>query len=71
MGYVQQADIHVPTATVREALMFSARLRQPSSRSKSDIVTYVDEMLRVLDMDSYAEAVVGVPGEGKSPCLYL
>lgn len=27
MGYVEQQDIHSPTATVHEALLFSARLR--------------------------------------------
>jgi ATP-binding cassette subfamily G (WHITE) protein 2 (SNQ2) len=30
-GYVQQMDTHVPTDTVREALLFSATLRQPAS----------------------------------------
>ena len=30
-GYVQQMDTHVPFATVREALLFSAKLRQPRS----------------------------------------
>jgi ATP-binding cassette subfamily G (WHITE) protein 2 (SNQ2) len=30
-GYCQQADTHLPTATVREALLFSAKLRQPLS----------------------------------------
>ena len=30
-GYCQQMDTHVPTATVREALLFSAKLRQPAS----------------------------------------
>ena len=28
-GYCQQMDTHQPTATVREALLFSACLRQP------------------------------------------
>ena len=28
IGYVQQQDIHLPTTTVREALQFSAYLRQ-------------------------------------------
>jgi ATP-binding cassette subfamily G (WHITE) protein 2 (SNQ2) len=30
-GYVQQMDTHVPFSTVREALLFSAKLRQPPS----------------------------------------
>ena len=28
-GYCQQTDTHLPQATVREALVFSAKLRQP------------------------------------------
>ncbi|KAF2121683.1 AtrD, ABC-transporter [Lophiotrema nucula] len=63
-GYVQQADVHVPTATVREALLFSALLRQPNTRPACEKRQYVDHILRVLDMKSYAEAVIGVPGEG-------
>ena len=30
-GYVQQMDTHMPQCTVREALLFSAKLRQPAS----------------------------------------
>jgi ATP-binding cassette subfamily G (WHITE) protein 2 (SNQ2) len=30
-GYCQQLDTHLPEATVREALLFSANLRQPQS----------------------------------------
>ena len=30
-GYVQQMDTHLAQATVREALLFSAKLRQPPS----------------------------------------
>jgi ATP-binding cassette subfamily G (WHITE) protein 2 (SNQ2) len=30
-GYVQQMDTHLDTTTVREALLFSARMRQPKS----------------------------------------
>lgn len=35
-GYCQQTDTHVPTQTVREALQFSARLRQPVSVSVAE-----------------------------------
>lgn len=30
-GYCQQMDVHIPQQTVREALLFSAKLRQPPS----------------------------------------
>ncbi|KAG8425925.1 Multidrug resistance protein [Metarhizium acridum] len=64
MGYVKQDDNHLPTSTVREALQFSAQLRQPSTRSKSEKLAYAESVLKMLDMEAYAEAAVGVPGEG-------
>ncbi|KAI2467417.1 ABC drug exporter AbcA [Annulohypoxylon bovei var. microspora] len=64
VGYVQQEDIHLATATVREALQFSALLRQPESTPKEEKLAYVESVLDMLDMQLYADAVVGVPGEG-------
>ncbi|KAK4223039.1 ABC-2 type transporter-domain-containing protein [Podospora fimiseda] len=64
VGYAQQEDIHEPTATVREALEFSALLRQSPTSSKAEKLAYVDTVLNMLDMTSYADAVVGKPGEG-------
>jgi hypothetical protein len=52
------------TSTVREALTFSALLRQPKKTPHHDKVAYVNEVIRVLEMETYADAVVGVPGEG-------
>lgn len=63
-GYVQQQDLHLQTTTVREALNFSALLRQPKSLSRQEKLDYVDEVIKLLDMEEYADAVVGVPGEG-------
>ncbi|KAF4122564.1 ABC-type branched-chain amino acid transport system, ATPase component [Geosmithia morbida] len=63
-GYVQQQDLHLETSTVREALSFSALLRQPASTPKAEKLAYVDEVIRLLDMQDYADAVVGVLGEG-------
>ncbi|KAL0574983.1 Multidrug resistance protein [Marasmius crinis-equi] len=63
-GYVQQQDLHLQTSTVREALIFSARLRQPASVSDKEKIEYVDKVIRLLGMEKYADAVVGVPGEG-------
>ncbi|KAJ8113402.1 hypothetical protein ONZ43_g5165 [Nemania bipapillata] len=64
IGYVQQDDIHMPTATVREALVFSAMLRQQQTKSEMQRLAHVDNIIRLLDMDHYADAIVGVPGEG-------
>ncbi|KAL8420361.1 hypothetical protein RB594_003230 [Gaeumannomyces avenae] len=63
-GYVQQQDLHLQTTTVREALNFSALLRQPDHIPRAEKLAYVDEVIRLLDMQEYADAVVGVPGEG-------
>ncbi|KAK7206453.1 ATP binding cassette transporter [Myxozyma melibiosi] len=63
-GYVQQQDLHLSTSTVREALRFSAVLRQPTTVPMKERVAYVDEVIKILEMESYADAVVGVPGEG-------
>jgi ATP-binding cassette, subfamily G (WHITE), member 2, PDR len=63
-GYVQQQDLHLSTSTVREALNFSAILRQPASVPRKEKLEYVDEVIKLLDMSEFADAVVGVPGEG-------
>ena len=63
-GYVQQQDLHLSTATVREALNFSALLRQATHIPRKEKLAYVDEVIKLLDMQEYAEAIVGVPGEG-------
>lgn len=65
-GYVQQQDLHLATSTVREALQFSALLRQPKHIPKQEKLDYVEEVLKLLEMDGYGDAIVGVPGEGKS-----
>ncbi|EGV65767.1 Opaque-specific ABC transporter cdr3 [Yamadazyma tenuis] len=64
IGYVQQQDLHLETATVRESLTFSAYLRQPESVSKEEKDRYVDYTIKLLEMEKYADAVVGVTGEG-------
>ncbi|TEA10397.1 ZEB2-regulated ABC transporter 1 [Colletotrichum sidae] len=63
-GYVQQQDLHLETSTVREALEFSALLRQPAGTPRAEKLAYVDEVIKLLDMQEYADAVVGVLGEG-------
>lgn len=63
-GYVQQQDLHLETTTVREALNFSALLRQPAHITRKEKLAYVDEVIKLLDMDEYADAIVGILGEG-------
>ena len=64
IGYVQQQDLHLPTSTVREAFRFSAYLRQPNYVSKQEKDEYVEYIIDLLDMKTYADAIVGVAGEG-------
>jgi len=70
-GYVQQQDIHLETSTVREALRFSAVLRQPASVTKKEKYEWVEEMIHLLEMEPYADAIVGVPGQGASRPLVI
>lgn len=63
-GYVQQQDIHSPKTTVREALQFSARLRQPRHVPDEEKQQYVEKIITILNMEEYADAIVGTPGSG-------
>ncbi|KAK9238953.1 ABC-2 type transporter-domain-containing protein [Lipomyces kononenkoae] len=63
-GYVQQQDLHVPESTVREALQFAALLRQPATVPIAEKYEYVETVIEMLGMESYAEAIVGIPGQG-------
>lgn len=63
-GYALQQDVHLPTATVRESLRFAALLRQPRHVPTRAKLAYVDEVIEILEMQAFADAIVGVPGEG-------
>lgn len=63
-GYVQQQDIHIAELTVRESLVFAARLRRPYEVPDSEKLEYVDRIMEILHMDEYADAVAGKPGYG-------
>ncbi|KAI8247772.1 ZEB2-regulated ABC transporter 1 [Colletotrichum sp. SAR 10_77] len=63
-GYVTQQDLHLHTSTVREALNFSALLRQPATYSRAEKLAYVDTVIALLGMEEYSDAVIGEPGEG-------
>ena len=42
-------------------------MRQPRAISRKEKLQHVEEVIKLLGMEEYAEAVVGVPGESK-PC---
>ncbi|KAJ6441375.1 multidrug resistance protein CDR1 [Purpureocillium lavendulum] len=57
-GFAQQMDLHEGTATVREALEFSALLRQPTTYSKAEKLAYVDEVLKLLDLTEVQDVLI-------------
>ncbi|KAI0649902.1 pleiotropic drug resistance ABC transporter [Trametes meyenii] len=61
-GYCQQMDTHLPTASVREALLFSANLRQPQSVPLEEKKAYVEKVLRMCGLEAYGDAIVGSLG---------
>ncbi|KAG0345844.1 hypothetical protein BG004_002973 [Podila humilis] len=63
-GYCEQLDVHVPECTVREALQFSAHLRQPSNIPEAEKDAYVEEIIHILEMESIADALVGTTESG-------
>ena len=63
-GYVQQQDLHISELTVRESLQFAARLRRPKSVPDSEKLDYVEKIIKILQMEPYSEAIVGVLGSG-------
>lgn len=58
-GYCEQMDVHEGTATVKEALIFSALLRQPSTVPYEEKITYVDHIINLLELDDICDALIG------------
>jgi ATP-binding cassette subfamily G (WHITE) protein 2 (SNQ2) len=52
-------DIHDGTATVREALEFSALLRQPNYYSRGHKLDYVNHVIDLLDLREVQNALIG------------
>ncbi|KAH7330366.1 ABC-2 type transporter-domain-containing protein [Rhexocercosporidium sp. MPI-PUGE-AT-0058] len=63
-SYAEQLDVHEATQTVREALRFSADLRQPFDVPQSEKYAYVEEILSLLEMEDMADAIIGDPESG-------
>ncbi|KAL6405431.1 ABC multidrug transporter [Ilyonectria robusta] len=65
-GYCEQNDVHEPTATVFESLLFSARLRQPYDVPDEEKVAYVQIIMDLLELTPLQHAIVGSPASGLS-----
>ena len=63
-GFAQQQDMHEGTATVREALEFSALLRQPDHYSRAEKLQYVDHVIDLFDLKDVENALIGTAEAG-------
>ncbi|KAI9981232.1 hypothetical protein PInf_008931 [Phytophthora infestans] len=57
-GYCEQMDIHSDSATVREALIFSAMLRQDASISTEQKMESVQECIDLLELGPIADKII-------------
>ncbi|KAF2844868.1 multidrug resistance protein CDR2 [Plenodomus tracheiphilus IPT5] len=65
-GYVEQMDVHESLATVREALEFSALLRQGREVPREEKLRYVDTIIELLHLHDLEHTLIGRPGAGLS-----
>lgn len=65
-GYCEQLDVHEPFATVREALEFSALLRQNRATPREEKLKYVDTIIDLLELHDLADTLIGEVGAGLS-----
>ncbi|KAG9253686.1 brefeldin A resistance protein [Emericellopsis atlantica] len=63
-GFAEQMDVHEPTATVREALQFSALLRQPRETPRQEKLDYCETIIDLLELRNIAGATIGTIGSG-------
>lgn len=57
-GFCEQMDIHDGTATIREALEFSAILRQSRDIPRHKKIEYVDEVIGLLELEEIQDAII-------------
>ncbi|KAK4548375.1 hypothetical protein LTR36_010246 [Oleoguttula mirabilis] len=65
-GYCEQLDIHEPLATVREALEFSALLRQNRETPREEKLAYVQVIIDLLEMKDIEDCMIGTSSAGLS-----
>ncbi|CAK9076892.1 ABC transporter G family member 31 (ABC transporter ABCG.31) (AtABCG31) (Pleiotropic drug resistance protein 3) (AtPDR3) [Durusdinium trenchii] len=63
-GYVEQQDLHSPHATVEEALVFAAMLRQPESVPESEKLDFVESVISMLELNIIRDFEIGFKTDG-------
>jgi ABC-type multidrug transport system permease subunit/ABC-type multidrug transport system ATPase subunit len=66
VGYCEQLDVHEPYSTVREALEFSALLRQSRETQRDEKLAYVETIIDLLELHDLADTLIGQEGTGLS-----
>lgn len=66
-GYCEQNDVHEPTSTVREALIFSARLRQSHDVPDEEKIAYVEHIMGLLELTPLQHAIIGSKSYEQKP----
>jgi len=61
-GFCEQMDLHDGTATIREALEFSAILRQDRKISREDKIAYVDQIIDLLELNELQDVIISCLG---------
>lgn len=57
-GFCEQQDLHDGTATIKEALEFSALLRQDRNIPREEKLAYVDKVIQLLELDTIQDALI-------------
>ena len=60
-AYAEQLDTHEWTTTVREALQYSAYLRQDEHVPKAEKDAYVEDIIELLELQDLADGMIGFP----------
>jgi len=58
-GFCEQMDLHDNTSTIREALEFSAILRQDRKTPRQEKIDYVDRIIDLLELEEIQDAIIG------------
>ncbi|KAK4478717.1 hypothetical protein RD792_014215 [Penstemon davidsonii] len=61
-GYCEQNDIHSPSVTVYESVLYSAWLRLPTEVKNDKRKMFVEEVLELVELNPLRNSLVGLPG---------